>query len=179
MLGKLLFYVSRQCCVKRWHNNFCLCCERSLFYLFSVMKGTEEASQAKNGGSPLVQLLPASLPDPSPSLARSILTPPSCLSHLAHIRLRKSHTRYTPQHLLLHVALFHVEQCLGHPQPDLYTPPDIPSTHILIPFSFLPLQPSHFSKSTAAGIFFSSLSFTYLFFFVIYKNCYFFLLLNN
>nr|AAU83747.1 hypothetical protein GZ33E1_44 [uncultured archaeon GZfos33E1] len=126
MLGKLLFYVSRQCCVKRWHNNFCLCCERSLFYLFSVMKGTEEASQAKNGGSPFVQLLPASLPDPSPSLARAILTPPTCLSHLAHIRLRKSHNRYTPQHLLLHVALFHVEQCLGHPQPNLYTPPDIP-----------------------------------------------------
>ena len=72
MLGKLLFYVSRQCCVKRWHNNFCLCCERSLFYLFSVMKGTEEASQAKNGGSPLVQLLPVSLPDPSPPLALSL-----------------------------------------------------------------------------------------------------------
>jgi len=53
------------------------------------------------------------------------------------------------------------------------------STHMLVPFSFLPLQPSHFSKSTTAGISFSSLFFTYLLFFVIYKNCYFFLLLNN
>ena len=70
------------------------------------------------------------------TLSRSILTPPPCLSHLARIRLRKSHTRYTPQHLLLHVVLFHVEQCLGHPQPDLYTPPDIP----LHTYSFLSLS---------------------------------------